>query len=552
MIALLLSWAQYSLSQSEIRFGEAAFAAGLRFNHTDGEDHDPYLPALMVTGVAILDFDGDGWLDVYFLNNHSLTNPSAKRKGNSLFRNRGDGTFVDVTENAGARSFGFALGVVAGDIDNDGDADLLTSNYGPPELLRNNGDGTFSLERNAISSKKDSQMFGAGIACLDMDNDGLLDVYVATYVHFSMEKYRNIAPKSFPYPPGPQDFPPSADKLLRNRGDGSFEDVSERSGITRHPGPSMGVICGDWDRDHDIDIFVCSDAAPNQLFVNDGTGKFEDLAILRGVAYDYAGNANGSMGVDAGDYDGDGWEDLLITNYTDQIPVLYRNLDGMLFEDVSRQTRVGREVLFHTNWGVGLVDFDNDRDLDVFFANGHFLKNIDSIDNRTSYRVANTLMLNDGKGRFQDVSKFAGDGLSVVESSRGAAFGDLDRDGDVDAVILNANAPCNLLLNQSKAIGEWISIRLVGKQCNRDAIGAEVIVRCRAGHLRKTVHAGRGYQSHYGTELHFGLGASKRIDSIQVVWPNGITETFPGVETGKLHVLIESNGKDSTVSSSRH
>ncbi|MEQ1828345.1 MAG: CRTAC1 family protein [Pirellula sp.] len=529
-----------SLAQSEIRFSEAAFAAGLRFDHTDGGDREPYLPTLMVAGVAIFDYDGDGWQDVYFLNNHSLTNPLNKRQGNSLFRNRGDGTFVEVTDQAGARSFGFALGVVAADIDNDGDVDLLLSNYGPAELLRNNGDGTFSKEPNAFPLQNDSPMFGAGIACLDIDNDGLLDVFIGVYVDFSMERYREIAPRSFPYPPGPRDFPPSPDKLYRNRGDGSFEDVSVRSGIARYPGPSMGVICGDWDRDHDIDIFVCSDAAPNQLFVNDGTGKFEDLAVLRGVAFDFAGNANGSMGVDAGDYDGDGWEDLLITNYTDQTPVLYRNLDGALFEDVSRQTRVGREVLLHTNWGVGLVDFDNDRDPDVFFANGHFLKNIHSIDSRTSYRVANSLVLNDGMGRFQDISKSAGEGLSIAESSRGAAFGDLDRDGDVDAVILNANAPCSLLWNNSKPVGGWVSVRLVGKKCNRDAIGAEVIVRLGGTQLRQTVHAGRGYQSHYGTELHFGVGASKRIDSIDVVWPNGTIETFPGVETGIRLLLIES------------
>lgn len=528
--------------QSSIHFADVAASKGLSFLHSDGGDADPFLPALMATGLAILDFDGDGWEDVYFLNNHSLNNPNLPRHGNALFRNLGDGNFVDVSEKAGVRDFGFALGVVAADVDHDGDQDLLISNFGPPSLLLNNGDGTFFKAPNVLSTKNDTRLFGAGIACLDIDNDGLLDIFLATYVDFSIERYVSIAPKSFPYPPGPKDFAPLSDLLFRNLGDGNFQDISRESNIAASPGPSMGVICGDWDHDNDVDIFVCSDASPNQLFVNDGRGRFEERGVLHGVAFDVTGNANGSMGVDAGDIDGDGWEDLLVTNYTDQLPELFRNVGSGIFEDISRSSRIGREVLPHTNWGVGLFDVDNDRDLDAFFANGHFLKNIENFDRRTSYRVANTLMLNSGKSRFTDTSKSSGPGLTIAESSRGAAFGDLDRDGDLDVVLLNANAPASYLQNQTTPKGNWLQCRLVGTECNRDAIGARVAVQFNDGsRIWKMIHAGRGYQSHYGNVLHFGLGDAKQIAKLSIIWPGGKTREFDSVSINTEYLFVENN-----------
>jgi len=533
LVGLVVLFACHDLSaQNSIPFVDSSNSAGLTLSHWDGLTKEPYLPHLMVAGVALFDFDGDGSLDVYLLGGKELfpkaeKQPSARAiQGNTLYRNRGDGTFVDVTDRAGVRSGAFALGVVAADLDNDGDQDLVTSNFGPAEMYVNNGDGTFTPKLDFVNNNSGSTPFGAGIACLDIDNDGCLDLFASNYVDFTIERYNAIASKSFPYPPGPKDFPVSSDCLFHNEGDGTYRDVSRESGIARVPGPSMGVICGDFDGDNDMDIFVCSDASANQYFVNNGKGIFEDQALLSGLAFDLTGNANGSMGVDAGDYDNDGMIDLLITNYTGQTPVLYHNLGRGLFEDASRQSRVGRTVLAHTNWGVGLVDFDNDGDLDVFFANGHFLKNIDSIDDRTTYLVANTLMQNDGTGRFSDVSKSSGSGLSVIQSSRGAAFGDMDRDGDVDAIVLNANAPPTYLENQSKQAGNWVDIQLIGTQANRDGVGASVRVRSSAGEQVKLVHAGRGYQSHYGTLLHFGLGKATSLDSVEVTWPDGKQEAY--------------------------
>ena len=533
-------------AQPPFTFVDNAKNSGMLAQHFDGGGSKNYLPQLMMTGMALFDFDGDGWTDVYLLNGHELSTgldiqaSKTNRPGNTLYRNNRDGTFGDVTDSAGVRSGSFAMGAVAADLDNDGDQDLMTSNFGAVELFINNGDGTFALEANSIGIANEPR-FGSGIACLDIDNDGLLDLFTSNYVEFSFDQYGE-APRSSPYPPGPKDFPPASDCLYRNLGDGTFADVSISSGIAAAAGPSMGIVCGDFDGDNDADIFVCSDASPNQFFVNDGFGHFVDSALLAGLAYDLGGAANGSMGVDAGDYDNDGRIDLLITNYTGQMPVLYRNLGDGLFEDVSRVSRVGSSVLAQTNWGVGLVDFDNDRDLDVFFANGHFLKNIELIDDRTTYRAKNTLMLNDGRGGFSDVSKSAGPGLEISESSRGAGFEDLDRDGDIDCVLLNANSRPTYLENRSNNMGNWIGIRLIGSSVNRDAIGAIAQVSAEGSKQIAMVHAGRGYQSHYGVELHFGLGRATKVDPILVTWPGGDQETFPCEHLQRTVHLIQGRG----------
>jgi len=550
--ALYIAPRMQAEAQSPFYFVDNARSAGLTVAHFDGGHPKEYLPQLMMTGLALFDFDGDGWIDIYLLNGYTLSPPglssektreSNGRSGNTLYRNNRDGTFSDVTDFAGVASNSFAMGVVASDFDNDGDQDLVTSNFGSLEFYRNNGDGTFTLATKAVGIETDTTRFGSGIAFLDIDNDGLLDLFASNYVEFSFDQYGD-APRSSPYPPGPKDFPPTADCLYRNQGDGTFENVSVSSGIAAATGPSMGVICGDFDGDFDSDIFVCSDAAPNQYFVNDGTGHFVDQALLAGVAFDLSGNANGSMGVEAGDYDNDGQIDLLITNYTGQTPVLYRNLGEGIFEDVSRVTRVGRTVLTQTNWGVGLVDFDNDRDLDVFFANGHFLKNIASIDDRATYLAANTILLNDGRGLFSDVSKSSGPGLEVLQSSRGAGFEDMDHDGDIDCVVLNANSIPSYLENKSTKQGNWVGVRLVGNSVNRDAVGASVRILAEGKQQTAMVYAGRGYQSHYGTVLHFGLGKANMVDEVLVTWPGGQKELFSCANIGVTLCLLQGGGKE--------
>lgn len=534
------------LAQDKFHFVDNHRAAGIVHTHRCAGDR-PLLPRLMVAGMAILDYDNDGWLDIYMLNQGPVPTLGLVKSeiepgiSNRLYRNVG-GTFVDVTESAQVGSGSFSLGVVAGDLDNDGDQDLIISNYGPAELFLNNGDGTFSKQSTAMGISGQTNPFGAGIALLDIDSDGALDLFLGNYVDFSMSRFESAIQSSFPYPPGPKDFPASKDQLFRNRRDGTLEDVTVSSNIARFPGPTMGVISGDWDDDGDPDLFLCSDAAPNQLFANDGHGRFTEQAVEMGLAFDVAGNVNGSMGVDAGDYDGDGKIDLLVTNYTGQVPVLYRNLGSGVFEDVTRQSRVGRSLLPHTNWGVSWNDFDLDGDLDAFIANGHFLKNIQEIDDRTTFKVANTLMENEGN-QFKDASRYAGPAFSHVESSRGAAFGDLDNDGDIDGIVMNADAEPTYLCNETQTKGAWIAVELIGVMSNRDGVGAKVTVSADGKEFVSCVHAGRGYQSHYGTRLHFGLGERTKIGWIEVKWPSGHKERFRGGRVGSKVQLVEGHGQ---------
>ena len=324
---------------------------------------------------------------------------------------------------------GFGLGVAAADYDNDGDLDLYVNNYGPNVLYRNNGDGTFSdvTDKAGVGC---GDKVGAGASFLDIENDGDLDLYVANYVKFTYENHQIIWEKGFPTYISPRGYQPEPDVLYRNNGDGTFTDASQESGIGQHAGTGMGMVCGDYDNDGDTDIFVLNDVAANFFFVNDGTGKFEEAGLQTGTAYNGNGDETGSMGVDCGDYDNDGWLDLMMTTYQNELPVLYRNLGNGTFEDVTVAANAGDGAYPYVNWGVGLVDFDNDGDKDLFLANGHLQDNVDLYDDSTAYEVRNILLMNQGDGRFVNVSDRCGDGLLPALSSRGAAFDDLDGDGD--------------------------------------------------------------------------------------------------------------------------
>jgi hypothetical protein len=522
-----------------IRLSDVTDRSGVTFRHFHGGDGQQYIVEFMVAGVALLDYDGDGWIDIYFLNGAPLRGTRvASWMGNRLYRNLGDGRFADVTESAGVGDRGHALGVAAGDYDNDGNPDLYVNNFGPNVLFCNNGDGTFrrSTEEAGVAN---GDQFGAGVCFLDADADGNLDLYVGNYVGFSYAQHDALIVDAFPYPPGPGDYPPVPDTLFRNLGDGRFTDVSAQSGIARVAGPTMGTVCGDFDDDGDADIFVCNDGRANFFFQNDGSGRFTEAGVFSCLAYNVHGNENGSMGADCGDFDNDGYLDLFMTNYTGEMRVLYRNLGGGFFEDATTVARAGNVVFPHTKWGSGLVDFDNDGDRDLFIACGHFLTNIREIDDRTSYDTRNFLLMNTGDARFADVSDRCGDGLRVAASSRGTGFDDLDNDGDIDVVVLNTNTRPTVLRNDSATDGHWLQVRLVGVRDNRDGIGARV--RVMAGDLVQVaeVHSGRGYQSHHGTRLHFGLGSRERADRVEVRWSCGEKEVFTNVGLDQLVVLIQ-------------
>jgi enediyne biosynthesis protein E4 len=512
--------------------------SGITFVHTDGSSGQRHIVESVTSGLALFDFDRDGDVDIYFLTGAPLKGVKADvTPQNRLYRNDGNWTFTDVTEQAGVGNTGFGLGVTAGDYDNDGKLDLYVNNYGPNCLYRNNGDGTFA-DVTSRAGVANGNKVGAAVFFLDMDKDGDLDLFVANYLDFTYENHLLRFSKGIPKYAGPMDFPPMPNSLFRNNGDGSFTDVSSASGVTEHRGWGMGGVCADYDNDGDTDIYLANDVYANFLFQNDGTGRFTEIGLMTGLAYDLHGEDQGSMGIDCADYDNDGRLDFYQTSYAKELCALYRNLDGRVFEDVTMVTGAGTGTLPYVTWGTGLIDFDNDGDRDIFVATGHLQDNIERYDNTTTSSTPNLLLMNSG-GKFMDVSAQSGNGMKVRQRSRGAAFDDLDNDGDVDVVILNARQAPTLLRNDSPTDRHWIQIQLRGTKTNRDGVGARVSVISGDLTLIDEVHSGRGYQSHYGMRLHFGLGKRNLVDRIEIRWIGGGLNVFERIAADQLIELSE-------------
>jgi hypothetical protein len=540
-VAMLLLFNQTfnAFADSPILFGDVTKETGITFVHTDGGSGMHYIMETVSAGLALFDYDGDGYIDIYFLNGAPLKGTKTDlAPKNALYRNEGNWKFTDVTDKAGVGDQGYGLGVAIGDYDNDGDPDIYLNNYGPNVLYRNNGDGTFT-DVTKQAGVDNGFRVGAGTCFLDMDKDGDLDLYVSVYLDFSYEKHVPLTTKGFPVYANPRFYPPMPDFLYRNNGDGTFTDVSKSSGIADHAGWGMGMVCGDYDNDGDTDIFIGNDVAENFLFRNDGTGKFEEVALMAATAYDSQGDEQGSMGVDCGDYDNDGFLDFYVTSYQGQLATLYRNLGNGMFEDVTLLTGAGAGTLPNVTWGNSFVDFDNNGFRDIFVACGHLQDNVEKFDDTTTYTARNILLMNTGDGKFVDVSDQSGDGMKVKLSSRGAAFDDLDNDGDVDVVILNSRREPTILRNDSPSHGHWLQIRLRGVKTNRDGVGAHVKVVSGDLTLLDEVHSGRGYQSHYGSRLYFGLGNRDKVDRIEVHWIGGDTDVFKNIVVDRLVTLRE-------------
>ncbi len=522
-----------------IQFRDVTAETGITFTHTDGHSGRKYFIESMTGGVAVLDYDGDGDLDIYFLNGAPMPGTVVDTPPtNALYRNDGGFRFTDVTDQAGVGDTGYGLGVAVGDYDNDGNPDIYINNCGPNVLYRNEGDGRFS-DVTETAGVGNGNRVGAGTNFLDIDGDGDLDLFVGNYLIWSHDT--NVVRKhgSHDAYSGPLDYPREFNTLYRNNGDGTFADVSAESGIAAHLATAMGTVCADYDNDGDTDIVVANDELGDFLFQNDGKGQFTEVALVSGIAYDMRGGAQSSMGVACGDYNNDGWLDFQMTSYQGQLATLYENLGNGLFDDVTRVTGAGAGTYQHVTWGNGLVDFDNDGDRDLFVACGHVQDNVEQFDDTAVYHARNVMLMNTGQERFVDVSGACGDGLAVTLASRGAAFADLDNDGDVDVVVLNSRREPTIMRNDLASVNHWLQVRLRGTHTNRDGVGAHVSVVC--GDLTQIaeVHSGQGYQSHYGTRLHFGLGTHAQVDRVEVRWIGGGLDVHEQLDADQTIIITE-------------
>lgn len=533
-------------TESSIRFVDVQSESGVRFEHFNGRTGKYFLVETIASGFATFDYDQDGWTDLYLLNGDFVDGfeyPKStkeewesKSRKSRLYRNVGGWKFVDVTESSGLEHTGLSVGVSVGDVNNDGFPEVFLCNHGINQLYWNRGDGTF--EADATNVRDNYARTAGGASFLDIDNDSHLDLFVANYIKFDLSKKIVRTIFGVEASAGPLDYPPDSDSLFWNHGDGSFSDISQASGVTDAPKTGMGTIAFDFDQNGYQDVFVCNDSMVNQLFLNQANRTFSEEALLSGVAYNYAGATMASMGVDCGDYDNDGHLDMVVTNFEKEVPVLYRGLGNGLFDDVSVLSGLG--IANRTiKWGVALSDFNNDSFLDMYIACGHLIDTANRIDDTTNFASKNILLMGTPERKFVDVTELAGPGLQEVHVSRGVCVDDLDNDGQLDVVVLNSNSEPTILKNESVNQNHWIRIRTVGITSNRDGVGALVKVRFGTNERIAGVFAGRGYQSYYGREVHFGLGKHSDRVTVEIVWPSGISKVYHNLEVDKLHTLYE-------------
>jgi enediyne biosynthesis protein E4 len=539
---------------SEPIFVESAAADGLAFTHVNGAAGRYYLPEVMGAGVALFDYDNDGDLDVFLVQGGALEpgRPGeASRPTSRLFRNDLTVTasgqrmlhFTDVTERAGVGVRGYGMGVAVGDYDNDGWLDLFVTSFGATTLLHNNRDGTFT-EVTKQAGVADTG-WSTSAAFFDYDRDGSLDLFVARYVDFTLSANKSCGDSA-----GARDYctprayRPVPDRLFRNDGQGHFVDVSEAAGITRAYGAGLGVAVGDYNGDGWPDLYVANDGTPNQFWINRHDGTFVDEGLISGSALNADGNPEGSMGIASGDFDLDGDEDLFVTNIVGETSVLYVNDGHGIFDDARVRSGLGALTAAFTGFGTDWIDYDNDGLPDLFVANGAV--NIVEAERGEPfpYRMKNQLFHQGSRGRFEETSAVAGPAFARAEVGRGAAFGDIDNDGDVDIVVTNNNGPVRLLLNQVGAKNHWLQVRLDQRPGNRFAIGAWVgVERSGVPTLWRRVRTDGSYLSASDLRVHFGLGSSSAITAIVVQWPDGQRERWTGIAGDRLVTLRRGTGR---------
>ena len=526
---------------ASVQFNDITSQSGITFKHALSPEKK-YISESMSGGVALFDYDNDGYLDIYFVNSLTVELLKANKKTRSvLYRNNHDGTFSDVTDKARVGDVGWGMGCAVGDFNNDGFDDLYVTSIGPDHLFKNNGNGTFTdvTQKAGVSDPR----FSTGAAFLDYDNDGKLDLFVTNYVGFDMNNLPTFGEgptcqfKGVPVQCGPRGLPGAGDSLFHNNGDGTFTDVSKKAGVADSRGYyGLDVVGSDFDGDGLIDIFVANDSTPNFLYHNNGNGAFSEIGFESGTALDKNGNEQGCMGVTLGDYDHDGLLDLFITNFDDEHNVLYRNAGKGSFVDVSYEAGVAMISLPYVGWGTKFFDYDNDGWVDLFVANGH------AYPQRDRYRQRKLLHRNNRDGTFSEVAAQSGSALMEERASRGTAFGDIDNDGDVDIVVNDLDGAPQLLRNDGGNKNNWIIVKTSGTKSNRNGIGAKVKVV--AGDLTQLdeVRSGGSYISQNDLKLHFGLEKRTSVDLIQVRWPSGAVDTLTNVTVNKVVTVKEGKG----------
>ena len=524
-----------------IRFTDVTGPAGIRFRHHSGAFGKKYLPETMGAGCAFVDVDGDGWQDVFFVQSTSWPGRPAAKVFPALYRNNRNGTFTDITRAAGLAVEMYGLGVAAADFDNDGDADLFVSALGPSHLFRNDGRGRF--EDVTAKAAVGDPGFSTSAVWFDYDRDGRLDLFVGRYVEWSIEKdlfcSLNGRTKSYCTP---ESYKGQSPVLYRNKGDGTFENVTKKAGLHDPSSKMLGVALIDYDGDGLLDLFGANDTQPNRLYRNKGDGTFADVGVMAGVAFNEAGVARAAMGVDAADYDGSGRPSLVIGNFSNEMMALYSTEGNGLFIDEAPASTIGRASLLRLTFACFFVDVDLDGLLDIFAANGHVADDISSVQPTITYAQPAHLFRNLGKKKFEDVSTKAGAALTAPVVGRGAAYGDYDNDGDLDLLVTANNGPARLLRNDG-GTNHKLRVKLVGTSSNRDGIGARVRLHLGGGQtLWRMVKTGSSYLSQSELPLTFGLGSADRVTRIEVKWPDGRKETLPGVEANMSLVVEEGKG----------
>ena len=529
------------------QFVDVTAASKIRFEHVVSADKK-YLIESMSGGVLLLDYDQDGWLDIYFTNAPTVEGVLRGEKARSaLYHNNHDGTFTDVTDHAGVGYPCWAMGGAVADYNNDGWPDILVTCEEGMVLYRNNGNGTFTdVTKQAHLT---DPRWSTGAAFADYDGDGFVDLMVSRYVEFDMKnlpkfgvgatcRYRGI-----PVQCGPRGMKGVGDSLYHNNGDGTFTDVSKSAGVDDASGYyGLGVLWSDFNDDGRPDLFIADDSTPNYLYRNDGNGHFTDISYISGTAVSRDGGEMAGMGVAACDFNHSGRFSIYVTDFEDQSNTLYRNDGAMTFTEASYEAGIGAATVPYLGWGTGCVDFDNDGWPDLFMVNGHVYPQVDSLTEGAKYRERKLVFLNQGDGTFRDVSTLVGNAVMRPEPSRGAAFGDLDNDGKIDVVIENIDGKPLILHNEGSSGNHWITLQLSGTKSNRLAIGAKL--RLIAGGMTQIeeIRSGGSYLSQNDLRAHFGVGSATKIDSLEIRWPSGMVETLKNLSADKFYAVLEGKG----------